>query len=76
MYITSSTIFCLYFLKEILLAQFQNLIGRSNRDAFLENRGKIHEGRDVKLFFVKLQFGISQLHYKLTSSMIIVKDFK
>ena len=40
----NNTTFCLYFLKEILLAQFQSL-GGSNRDAFLENEGKIHEGR-------------------------------
>ena len=42
--------FCLYFLKEILLAHFQSLFGRSNRDAFLENEGKIHEGGHIKEF--------------------------
>ena len=61
---------------EILVAQFQSLFGRSNRDAFLDNEGKIHEGRYVKRFFVNLQIGISQLHYKLTSSQIIFEDFK
>ena len=43
------------FLKEILLAQFQSLFGRSNCDGFLENEGKIHEGWYVKeIFFVTL----------------------
>ena len=32
-------------------AHFQN---RSNRDAFLESEGKIHEGGHVKEFFCKL----------------------
>ena len=36
---------------EIVLAHFQRLFGRSNRDAFLENEGKIHEGGYVKEFF-------------------------
>ena len=30
-------------LKEIVLAHFQSLFGRSNHDAFLENEGKTHE---------------------------------
>ena len=30
------------FLKEILLAHFQSLFGKSNRDVFLENEGKIY----------------------------------
>ena len=30
-------------MKEIILAYFQNLFGRSNREAFLENEGKPHE---------------------------------
>ena len=29
-----------------------------------------------KVFFVNLQAGISQLHYKLTSSQIVFRDFK
>ena len=41
----------LYFLKEILLAHFQRFFGRSNRDVFLENEGKIHEGGCVKELF-------------------------
>ena len=41
----------LYFLKEIVLAHFQRLFGRSNRDVFLENEGKIHEGGCVKELF-------------------------
>ena len=33
----------LYFLKEIVLAHFQRLFGRSNRDdVFLENEGKVY----------------------------------
>ena len=34
--------FLLIFPKEILLAHFQSLFGRSNRDVFLENEGKIY----------------------------------
>ena len=60
--------FTLYALKETVLAHFQSLFGRSNRDAFWENEGKIHEGGCVKDFFVNLQVGISQLHVELTSS--------
>ena len=41
----------LYFLKEIVLAHFQRLFGRSNRDVFLENEGKIYEGGFVKDLF-------------------------
>ena len=75
--ITSNTTFHLYFLKEIVLAHFQNLFGRSNRDAFWENEDKIHKGGCVKeIFFVNLQVGISQLHYEVTSSQIILRDFK
>ena len=40
-----------YFLKEILLAHFQRLFERSNRDVFLENEGQIHEGGCVKELF-------------------------
>ena len=36
---------------EIVLAHFQRLLGRNNRDVFLENEGKIHEGGYVKEFF-------------------------
>ena len=41
----------LYFLKEIVLANFQRLFRRSDRDVFLENEGKIHEGGCVKELF-------------------------
>ena len=41
-------------MKEIMLAHFQSLFERSNRDAFWENESKIHEGRCVKEFFHKL----------------------
>ena len=34
--------------KKISLAHFQSLLERNNRDAFLENEGKIHEGGYVK----------------------------
>ena len=37
--------------KKILFAHFQSPFGRSNRDAFLENEGKIPEGGYVKEFF-------------------------
>ena len=46
--------FCLYFLKEILLAHFQSLFGRSNRDAFLENEGKNMKEDMWKSFFRKI----------------------
>ena len=53
------------------------LFGGSNRDASWENEGKIHEKKMCKrVFFVNLQAGISQLHYKLTSSQIVFRDFK
>ena len=32
----------LYFLKEIVLAHFQRPFGKSNRDVFLENKGKLY----------------------------------
>ena len=58
-------------------AHFQNLLGRSNRYAFWENEGKIHERECVKGFFsVNFQAGISQLHYRLVSSQMIFRDFK
>ena len=66
----------------ILLSTERNctptLFRRSNRDAFWENEDKIHERECVgkKVFFVNLQDGISQLHYKLTSSQIAFRDFK
>ena len=41
-------------MKESLLAHFQSLLRRSNRDAFSENEGKIHEGRYIKEFLRKL----------------------
>ena len=34
--------FLLTFLKDILLAHFQSLFGKSNSDVFLENEGKIY----------------------------------
>ena len=34
--------FLLIFLKDILLAHFQSLFGKSNSDVFLENEGKIY----------------------------------
>ena len=46
-------------------------------DAFWENEGKIHDGGCVKkLFFIKLQVGISQLHNRLTSLQTVLRDFK
>ena len=63
--LTSNNTFCLYFLKEVLLAHFQRLLGRRNRDAFFQNEGKIHEGGYVvKVFFVSLQVGTLHLHYE------------
>ena len=59
----SNTTSRLYFLKEIVLAHFQSLFGRSNRhllwenDVFWENEGKMDDGVCVKeFFFVNLQF--------------------
>ena len=49
--ITSNTTFRLYFLKETVVAHFQNLFGRSGHDAFWENKDKIHEGGYVKEIF-------------------------
>ena len=46
-----------------------------NRDALLENDGKMHEEGYVDKFFRKLAC-ISQLHYEFTSSHITLKDFK
>ena len=54
----------LYFLKEIVLAHFQRLFGRSNCYVFLENKGKIHEGGCVKEFFT--------LTYRLASPNFII----
>ena len=72
----SITNFRLYFRNKIALAHFQSLFGRSNREAFSENEGKIHEGGCVKEIFGNLQVGISQLRYRLTSSQIVFRDFK
>ena len=58
-------------MKEIVLAHFQRLFGRSNRHIFLEN-----EEGCVKVFLVKLHVGISQLHYRLIYSPIIFRDLK
>ena len=59
----SNTTIRLYFLKEIVLAYFQSLLERSNRDilwendVFWENKGKVLDGVCVKEFsFVNLQF--------------------
>ena len=49
--ITSNATFHLYFLNNSVLAHFQSLFRRSNRDAFWENEGEIREGRCVKKFF-------------------------
>ena len=49
--ITSNTIFCLHFQKEIALAHFQSIFGRSNLDVFWENQRKMHEGECGKEFF-------------------------
>ena len=65
-----------YFLKEILFAHFQSLLGRSNPGSFLENEGKYIKEDMWKSFFLNLQVGISQLFFKLTSSQVVVKDFK
>ena len=55
----------------------QSLFGKSNRDTFWENEGKIYEGGCVKEFFlINLQVGVSQLNYELTSSQIIFRYFK
>ena len=65
-----------------MLAHAQSLFGRSNHDAFWENESKIHEKSDHqedvwKSFFRKLAgCGISQLHCRLTSSLIAFRDFK
>ena len=39
-------------LKEIVLAHFQSLFGKSNHDAFWENAAKIHKRGCVKEFFL------------------------
>ena len=55
-----------------VLAYFHSLFRRSNRDAFWEIEGKIHEGGCVQeFFFINLQVAILQIHYELTSSKII-----
>ena len=61
--ITSYTTFHLYFLLEIVLAHFQSLAKYMKEDVW-------------KSFFVNLQVSILQLHYRLTSSQIIFRDFK
>ena len=65
-----------YFLKEIIFAHFQSLLGRSNRSSFLENEGKYIKKDMWKSFFLNFKVGISQLFFKLTSSQVVVKDFK
>ena len=54
--------FLLIYPEKDFARSFKASFGRSNRDAFLKYEGKIHEERYVKLFFVNLQVGISQLH--------------
>ena len=44
-------LFARFFLKKFCSHTFKSLFGRSNRDAFLENESKIHEGGCVKEFF-------------------------
>ena len=69
--------FSLYFLKEIVPTHFQSLFRRSNCDVSWKNEGKIHEGGCMNEFsFVNLQVGISQLHYRVTSSQAILRNFK
>ena len=63
----------MYFLKKIVLAHFQSLFGRINRDALWKNEGKLHEGRCMSVFFVNFQVAVSQLHYRITSSEISIK---
>ena len=62
-------------LKVILLSAericTRTLFGGSNRDAFWENEGKICERKCVSL-----QAGISHFHYKLTSSLRVLRGFK
>ena len=36
-----------------MLAHFQGLFGRSNRDVFLENEGKVYEGGCVRKSFFR-----------------------
>ena len=48
--ITSNTTFRLYFLKKIVVADFEDLVGRSNPDTFWENEGKIHEAGHDRIF--------------------------
>ena len=43
-------LFARFFLKNFCSHTFKSLFGRSNRDAFLENERKIHEGGFVKEF--------------------------
>ena len=75
--ITSNTTSRWYFMKEIVFVHFQSLFGRSNRNAFLVNADKIHEGRCVKEFFSQTcRLAFSQRHYRLTFSQIVFKDFK
>ena len=53
----------LYFLKEIVLTHSDRLFGRSNRDVFLENEGKIHKGGCARDFLVDLLvFSFSRWH--------------
>ena len=59
-----------------MLAHFQNPFGRSNRDAFSENEGKIHEGGCVKKFFCKLACWHRATSWKINSPQIIFRDFE
>ena len=62
----SNTTFCLYFLKESVLAYFQSLFRKSNRDEIWENEGKYMNGMYERVFSVKFQVGVSQFLYELT----------
>ena len=68
-------------LQVILLSAEKIVLAHSseevNRDAFWENEAKTHESECIeRVFFVNLHAGISELHYRLTSSQIVFKDFK
>ena len=68
-------------LQVILLSAEKIVLAHSseevNRDAFWENEAKIHERECIeRVFFVNLQAAILQLHYRLTSSKIVFRDFK
>ena len=68
-------------MKEIVLAHFQSLFGKGNcvySEKMKEDVGNGRAWRRMceRVFFVNLQIGISQLHYRLTSSQEIFRNFK